>query len=138
MALTGTDAEPVRSTIWRDFGYVIKMMSGDKKVYDSGKSVELGYHAYNPESYVAPYVYLYGERDGQKWRAKLSIVDFVKWGEAVIGKEHCQCLTIRDASRETDSQGRGHRPVPLICLLGFCHTRDVSYNSARPSSPSNQ
>ena len=32
MALTGTDAEPVRSTIWRDFGYVIKMMSGDKKV----------------------------------------------------------------------------------------------------------
>ena len=31
MALTGTDAEPVRSTIWRDFGYVIKMMSGDKK-----------------------------------------------------------------------------------------------------------
>jgi hypothetical protein len=32
MALTRTDEKAVRSTIWKDFGYVIKMMSGDKKV----------------------------------------------------------------------------------------------------------
>lgn len=32
MALTGTDEEPVHSTIWKEFGYTIKMMSGDKTV----------------------------------------------------------------------------------------------------------
>jgi len=31
MALTRTEEKAVRSTIWRDFGYVIKMMSGAKK-----------------------------------------------------------------------------------------------------------
>ena len=31
-----------------------------------------------------PYMYLYGKKDGRNWRAKLSIIDFVKWGTAVL------------------------------------------------------
>jgi len=50
MALTGTDAEPVRSTIWRDFGYVIKMMSGDKKVSVFVTDAELQEFAFPPVS----------------------------------------------------------------------------------------
>jgi hypothetical protein len=34
--------------------------------------------------YVRPYLYLYGGKDEQSWRAVLSIVDFVKWGTAVF------------------------------------------------------
>jgi hypothetical protein len=38
---------------------------------------------FNPEAYVSPYVYLYGKKDGQDWKAKLSIIDFVKRGAAI-------------------------------------------------------
>jgi hypothetical protein len=37
----------------------------------------------NPDAHVLPNVYLYGERGGQGWRAKLSIIDFVKRGANV-------------------------------------------------------
>jgi hypothetical protein len=37
----------------------------------------------NPDAYTLPSVYLYGEKDGQDWRAKLLIVDFVKRATAV-------------------------------------------------------
>ena len=38
------------------------------------------------DPYVGPYVYLYGDKDGQEWKAKLSIVDFVKRGEDVYSR----------------------------------------------------
>jgi hypothetical protein len=41
----------------------------------------------NPDEegrYIRPFLYLYGRKDGQDWRAKLSIVDFVKWGIAAF------------------------------------------------------
>jgi hypothetical protein len=37
----------------------------------------------NPDAYVQPHIYLYGEKNNQDWRAKLSIIDFVKRGTAV-------------------------------------------------------
>jgi hypothetical protein len=37
----------------------------------------------NPDAYILPSVYLYGEKNGQDWRAKLLIVDFVKRATAV-------------------------------------------------------
>ena len=37
----------------------------------------------NPDAYVLPHVYLYGEKDGREWKAKLSIIDFVKRGAVV-------------------------------------------------------
>lgn len=37
----------------------------------------------NPDAYILPSVYLYGEKDGEDWRAKLLIVDFVKRATAV-------------------------------------------------------
>jgi hypothetical protein len=37
----------------------------------------------NPEAYVAPYVYLYGNKDEKDWRVELSIVDFVRRGAGV-------------------------------------------------------
>jgi hypothetical protein len=42
---------------------------------------------HNPDyegSYLRPYLYLYGVKDKQSWRAALSIVDFVKWGTTVF------------------------------------------------------
>jgi hypothetical protein len=41
----------------------------------------------NPDQegvYLLPYLYLYGSKNEQGWRAKLSIVDFVKWSAAVF------------------------------------------------------
>jgi hypothetical protein len=34
--------------------------------------------------YLKPFIYLYGTKDKKGWRAKLSIVDFVKWSAAVL------------------------------------------------------
>lgn len=39
---------------------------------------------FNDDGYMQPYVDLYGEKNSQNWRAKLSIVDFAKWGGAVL------------------------------------------------------
>jgi hypothetical protein len=36
------------------------------------------------ERYILPFLFLYGEKGKQNWRAKLSIVDFVKWGVAAF------------------------------------------------------
>lgn len=52
---------------------------------DIGNPDPFGIHD-NPEAYVLPHVYLYGKKDGQDWKAKLSIVDFVKRGEAVYSR----------------------------------------------------
>jgi hypothetical protein len=38
------------------------------------------------DPYLRPYVYLYGKKDGREWRAKLSIIGFVKWGAIVFLK----------------------------------------------------
>jgi hypothetical protein len=43
--------------------------------------------AINPDQeglYRRPYFHLYGERNGQAWRATLSIIDFAKWSAAVL------------------------------------------------------
>jgi hypothetical protein len=43
--------------------------------------------AHNPDYegvYLRPHLYLYGAKGKRTWRAKLSIVDFVKWGTAVF------------------------------------------------------
>jgi hypothetical protein len=37
----------------------------------------------NPDAWVTPHVYLYGEKGGKPWRVKLSIVDFVKRGHSI-------------------------------------------------------
>ncbi len=39
---------------------------------------------FNEGGYMQPHVDLYGKKNSQNWRAKLSIVDFVKWGAAVF------------------------------------------------------
>lgn len=36
------------------------------------------------ERYLHPFLYLYGRKGRQDWRAKLSIVDFVRWGAAAF------------------------------------------------------
>jgi hypothetical protein len=41
----------------------------------------------NPDhegAYLKPFLYLYGSKSKQDWRAKLSIVDFAKWGSAAF------------------------------------------------------
>jgi hypothetical protein len=42
---------------------------------------------HNPDeegSYIRPFLYLYGTKEGTEWRAKLSIVDFVRSGAGVF------------------------------------------------------
>src|SRR5262249_21733705 len=42
---------------------------------------------YNPDElgvYIRPFAYLYGTKDGSRWRAKLSIVDFAQLGALVF------------------------------------------------------
>ncbi len=34
--------------------------------------------------YVGPYIYLYGTKGSENWRAVLSIIDFAKWGTATF------------------------------------------------------
>ena len=41
----------------------------------------------NPDqegAYLRPYLYLYGKKNKQDWRAELSIINFVKWGAVVF------------------------------------------------------
>ena len=39
----------------------------------------------NPDQeYLQPYLYLYGKKNEQDWRAELSIINFVKWGAVVF------------------------------------------------------
>jgi hypothetical protein len=43
----------------------------------------------NPDqegAYLGPYLYLYGKKKKQDWRAELSIINFVKWGAVVFLK----------------------------------------------------
>ncbi len=34
--------------------------------------------------YLRPHLYLFGQHRGRDWRAKLSIIEFVRWGAAVF------------------------------------------------------
>jgi hypothetical protein len=43
--------------------------------------------AVNPDeegSYLRPYVYLYGTKDREDWRAVLSVLDFAQWGTTAL------------------------------------------------------
>jgi hypothetical protein len=43
--------------------------------------------AHNPDengNYLRPHIYLYGVKGNRRWRAKLSIIEFVRWGAAVF------------------------------------------------------
>src|SRR5215471_6512034 len=36
------------------------------------------------ERYIRPFLYLYGQKGAKDWRAKLSIIDFMRWGVAAF------------------------------------------------------
>jgi hypothetical protein len=47
--------------------------------FDASKSDPFDYGVY-----LRPFVFLYGKKHKQGWRAKLSIAEFVKWGAVVF------------------------------------------------------
>jgi hypothetical protein len=58
------------------------------KIHDD---LVIPYRRYNPdeaESYIRPFLYLYGTKDGKDWRAKLSMVDFVRSGAGCLSALH--------------------------------------------------
>jgi hypothetical protein len=47
--------------------------------------------ARNPDyegTYLRPYLYLYGVKGKQEWKAVLSVIEFVKWGSVVLRRWH--------------------------------------------------